>query len=210
MEQDRLQKSVYRVNVVEVDAAEKLGSHLGTLLGDAIKACPLLLCIGTDRSTGDSLGPLVGSMLADSGIELKGRLRILGTLDNPVHAGNLLRSLKEFSAFSGVTVALDACLGTMGQVGNVTVGRGPLKPGAGVRKILPEVGDYFITGTVNIGGFADYLVLQNTRLSLVMKMARVIATGIAICFGLHPFKGPLMEAFPLALPGFHQASSHLP
>jgi len=31
---------------------------------------------------------------------------------------------------------------------------------------------------LNISGFMDYLVLQNTRLSVVMKMAKFIANGI--------------------------------
>jgi hypothetical protein len=36
----------------------------------------------------------------------------------------------------------------------------------------------FITGIVNFGGFMDFLVLQNTRLNIVMKIADLIATGI--------------------------------
>ncbi|MFP3381143.1 DUF1256 domain-containing protein, partial [Bacillus sp. SIMBA_069] len=52
---------------------------------------------------------------------------------------------------------------------------GALKPGAGVGKELPPIGDASITGVVNVGGFMEYFVLQNTRLSLVMKMATQIA-----------------------------------
>lgn len=33
-------------------------------------------------------------------------------------------------------------------------------------------------GIVNVGGFMEYFVLQNTRLSLVMRMAHVIADGL--------------------------------
>jgi hypothetical protein len=32
---------------------------------------------------------------------------------------------------------------------------------------------------VNVGGFMEFLVLQNTRLSLVYRMARVAAEGIS-------------------------------
>ncbi|WP_276322275.1 DUF1256 domain-containing protein [Cohnella luojiensis] len=39
------------------------------------------LCIGTDRSTGDSLGPWVGTML-----EEKGFTRVIGTLREPCDA----------------------------------------------------------------------------------------------------------------------------
>ncbi|MNJ05080.1 hypothetical protein D3C73_1661750 [compost metagenome] len=37
-----------------------------------------------------------------------------------------------------------------------------------------------ITGIVNVGGFMEYFVLQNTRLSLVMDLAELIAKAIYI------------------------------
>jgi hypothetical protein len=36
----------------------------------------------------------------------------------------------------------------------------------------------YVTGIVNFGGLMDFLVLQNTRLSIVMKMADLVASGI--------------------------------
>ena len=35
-----------------------------------------------------------------------------------------------------------------------------------------------ITGIVNVSGFMEYFVLQNTRLHLIMEMAKTIAKGI--------------------------------
>lgn len=35
-----------------------------------------------------------------------------------------------------------------------------------------------MTGIVNVGGFMEYFVLQNTRLSLVMNMANVIGDAL--------------------------------
>lgn len=136
------------------------------------------LCIGTDRSTGDALGPLVGHALRG---RLRPTLRVVGWLEEPVHASNLSASLEAVqSAYpEAVVVAVDACLGRLETVGTITVGNGPLCPGAGVNKILPEVGAAYVTGTVNVGGFMEYFVLQNTRLSLVVRMAEVMADGIA-------------------------------
>jgi len=76
-------------------------------------------------------------------------------------------------------IAIDACLGRLESVGAIVMDRGPVKPGTGVNKTLPPVGDLHITGIVNIAGYMEYLVLQNTRLSLVFRMARVIAGSIA-------------------------------
>lgn len=137
----------------------------------------ILLCIGTDRSIGDALGPLIGSQLTESGTQ---PYHILGTLDNPVHASNLTETLKTIEANfrDPLVIAVDACLGRVESIGMLTVGKGSLKPGAGVNKSLPAVGQVYLTGVVNVGGFMEYFVLQNTRLSLVTRMARVAAVGI--------------------------------
>lgn len=141
----------------------------------------IVLCIGTDRSTGDALGPLTGSRLRS----LHLHPHVFGTLDDPVHATNLAEMLHyiQQSFTKPFVIAVDACLGRMENVGYVSLGRGPLKPGAAVNKELPPVGDAYITGIVNVGGFMEHLVLQSTRLNLVVKMADTIAHGLA--YSLH-------------------------
>lgn len=141
----------------------------------------VIVCIGTDRSTGDALGPLVGSNLAPLSSHL---FHVFGTLSEPVHASNLHQTLTflDIEFPRKFVIAVDACLGSLENVGKITVGRGPLRPGAGVNKNLPPVGDCFITGTVNVGGFMEYFVLQNTRLSFVMEMANVISDAIQEAF----------------------------
>ena len=47
----------------------------------------VVLCIGTDRSTGDSLGPLVGNKLK---FLIRNKVHIYGSLECPVHAKNLI------------------------------------------------------------------------------------------------------------------------
>jgi putative sporulation protein YyaC len=137
----------------------------------------VLLCVGTDRSTGDCLGPLVGSKIQAVSQDF---LYVYGTLDHPVHASNLREKLEEiYSRFRNpYIIAVDACLGNLESVGNISIGDGSLQPGAGVNKNLPAVGDVHITGIVNVGGFLEYLVLQNTRLNIVMKMADLIVEGL--------------------------------
>lgn len=171
----------FRCTVDEADAGQRLGHQLLRLLTPlAVPGHPLrLLCIGTDRSTGDSLGPLIGRALGR--LDLPG-VRVYGTLDEPVHASNLAATLEAIrqEGEPGVTVAIDACLGKLENVGSIAAGLGSLRPGAGVNKNLPEVGDVYITGTVNVGGFMEYFVLQNTRLSLVMRMAETIVEGLTL------------------------------
>ncbi len=137
----------------------------------------VILCIGTDRATGDSLGPLIGYKLKNISYP---NVFVYGTLDNPVHAKNLKETIDYIkqSHINPLIIAIDACLGKMEHIGYITMGEGAIKPGAGVQKNLPPVGDLFITGIVNFSGFMDMLVLQNTRLSIVMKMADIISLGI--------------------------------
>ncbi|WP_340371938.1 DUF1256 domain-containing protein [Peribacillus sp. FSL E2-0218] len=51
----------------------------------------VFLCIGSDRSTGDSFGPLVGTMLKEKQVPY----HVFGTLSEPVHALNLKNTLNE-------------------------------------------------------------------------------------------------------------------
>jgi putative sporulation protein YyaC len=137
----------------------------------------VILCIGTDRSTGDCLGPLIGSKLENANLPSCG---VYGTLDQPVHAVNLQETIEEiqFKYSNPFILAIDACLGRTESVGFISIKEGSLQPGTGVNKTLPAVGNLQIIGIVNVGGFMEYMVLQNTRLSLVMKMATIISDGI--------------------------------
>jgi len=174
------EKMVHHINDENLTykAANQLISYLMTL-NPQLNRSIVVVNIGTDRSTGDSLGPLVGSFLKEKQ-HLIPEVHLYGTLDNPVHATNIdkcIESIKNIHSNS-IIIAVDACLGQAKNVGNLSLGIGSIKPGTGVKKELPSVGDIYITGTVNVGGYLEYLVLQNTRLSLVMKLAKSISDTI--------------------------------
>jgi putative sporulation protein YyaC len=137
----------------------------------------VFLCIGTDRSTGDSLGPLIGDKLR---FLVRDRVYLYGNLEYPVHAKNLCETIKEINLqyINPYIVAIDACLGSLQNIGKVFVEKKPLTPGAAMNKDLPAVGDLSITGIVNISGTLEFMVLQNTRLYTVMSLADVISKGI--------------------------------
>jgi putative sporulation protein YyaC len=161
----------------EDQAADNLADGLFSLLPAMTSRPIVFVCIGTDRSTGDSLGPLVGTLLEEKALP---SFYIYGTLDNPIHAVNLEEKLKEINEkhVRPFIIGIDACLGRYKSVGFIEIGNGPVKPGAGVNKELPAVGHIHITGIVNVSGFMEFFVLQNTRLNIVLKMAKTIANGI--------------------------------
>ena len=137
----------------------------------------VFLCIGTDRSTGDSLGPLVGEKLK---FLTRDNIYFYGNLEEPVHAKNLSKTISFIYATheNPFVIAIDACLGSLENVGKVFIESKPLFPGSAMNKDLPKVGDLSITGIVNISGAFEFMVLQNTRLYTVMRLADVISNGI--------------------------------
>lgn len=165
-----------------------------------------IVCVGTDRSTGDAMGPITGSIMKSRVATVKD-CRVFGTLEYPVHGDNLDRIQSEIKD-DDFTVAVDAGLGEKSSVGALILKDEPLKPGSGVDKEIDPVGDVNIAGIVNVGGYMPYLVLQSTRLSFVQKMARTTAniimeslyprikspidptmTGPEVGFNIHPADG---------------------
>lgn len=169
--------SPLRVHMEEEDAVDLLSEQLQEMIVRHTRRDLVIVCIGTDRSTGDSLGPLIGTMLEQ---QLLRRFYVYGTLKNPVHAVNLTERIDDIRSSHprSFILAIDACLGRLTSVGKISLAEGPVQPGAAVQKKLPAIGDIHITGIVNIGGMMEYFVLQNTRLHTVMQMAETIAASI--------------------------------
>ncbi|MBO5198365.1 MAG: spore protease YyaC [Lachnospiraceae bacterium] len=186
---------VFYYNSADRHAAKAFGDKLLELIAkrrpDRSHAAGRLifLCIGSDRATGDCLGPIIGYKLSRR--KLSG-CSVYGTLESPVHAGNLAQTIEsiELCYENPFIIAIDASLGRSSHIGYFTLGSGPLKPGAGVDKELPSVGDLFITGIVNLSGCLDHMLLQTTRLHTVMRLADQICDGITGCIG------QLLEEWP--------------
>lgn len=139
----------------------------------------IFCCIGTDRSTGDSLGPLTGSRLTES---FTFPHTVIGTLEKPLHALNLVEHLDTIKKEQpeSFVVAIDACLGKGDSIGQLLFQEGSLEPGSAVGKDLPSVGDVSIKGIVNVGGFMEHAVLQSTRLHLPFEMSKILAQAIQL------------------------------
>ncbi|MCG1011699.1 spore protease YyaC [Tepidanaerobacter sp. GT38] len=166
-----------RVHIDSPVAYNMFCNYFVKTLADTYNEGPLvIMCIGTDRSTGDALGPLVGERLH----KVCKYAKVFGNLEEPVHAVNLEKVLDKVQSTykNPFIIAIDASLGRSENVGTIKIAPGALKPGAGVNKNLPPVGDFHVTGVVNVAGFMEYLVLQNTRLFTVMKMVDIISVGI--------------------------------
>lgn len=169
----------YTINPGDTGAFVTFVHNLSKLMQNLDLSYPplIVMCIGSDRSTGDALGPLVGSIITAS--KLKDVI-VYGTLEEPVHALNLEKTVGTITATykNAPILAVDSCLGAKKNVGCIQLGMGSLRPGAGVHKKLPAVGHIYVTGIVNMGGFMELMVLQSTRLGMVIPLANFVGRGI--------------------------------
>lgn len=136
----------------------------------------LFLCIGTDRSSGDAFGPLVGSKLKAAGFP-----QVIGTLDEPCDASNL-ESIAASLPVELIVVAFDACLGRPGSVGTFLSLRSPLIPAGSMKGSFAPIGDYSIAAVVNVNGPKPYQALQTAPLRLVLDMADRAASAAQEAF----------------------------
>ena len=188
--------TVYYYNPDDKQSSYEFGKQLFTLIQTHMcyHKTIVFLCIGSDRATGDCLGPIIGYKLSTQPYF---KHKVYGTLKNPVHAKNLSETIHQIydTYHNPCIIAIDASLGKSNHVGYITLGEGSLRPGAGVNKELPHVGDVFITGIVNFSGMLDQMLLQTTRLNVVMDLADFICLGINYC-NYHLDKVNAIEKIP--------------
>ena len=136
----------------------------------------ILLCIGTDKITGDCLGPLVGSKLKQRNFPYP----LYGTLEKPLHAGNLTEQLPKISTAhpNACVLAIDAAVGSKKHIGLISLSCQPLFPGKGVSRPLDPIGNISITGIINECSASSEMLLPYTSLYLVDKLAEYICKGI--------------------------------
>ena len=140
------------------------------------KFMPIIICVGSDLVLGDSLGPLVGTMLKKKNI----KTYIYGNLNFPITAKEVEYAktyLKQMHKDSFI-IAIDAAVGEEEDIGLIKVLNKGLKPGAGAGKNLGVLGDTSIIGIVTTKSNKNYNLLNLTRLNLVYRLAEKIADGI--------------------------------
>lgn len=129
----------------------------------------VLVCIGTDKCVGDSLGPLVGTDL-EKWIKRtkKQNVYIYGTLNNCVTALNLKQVLSDINLRhkNAFIIAIDACVHS--NVGEIKIKKGAINPGSGVGKELDKVGDLSILGCVTNN--SSILFANGIKLSLILEI----------------------------------------
>lgn len=150
-----------------------LTEHLRPVIARPI----LIVCLGTDRSTGDSFGPFTGSLLHS----LTSYPYIYGTLSHPIHRQNYFDKMTALHHRfpHGYIIAIDASLGKSDDIGHIRIREGSIRPAGAFSKELPPIGNLAVTGIVGASGIHDYQTLQSARLSLILSMASQLAETLS-------------------------------
>lgn len=141
-------------------------------------ASPVILCIGSDLSVGDSLGPVTGTKLKQ---QLAGlNCYVYGTLAKPItaHEVKYMNDFLRLTHPASPIIAIDAAVGNAGDIGLIRVAGRGLRPGSGANKRLTKVGDVSVMGIIAEQSVFNYSLFSATRLNVVYKMSEIIADGV--------------------------------
>ncbi|WP_077866764.1 spore protease YyaC [Clostridium saccharobutylicum] len=159
------------VHYKDINASHILGAKLKEIIHENDGQI-ILVCIGSDRVIYDSLGPLVGTLLLDIGIEVP----IFGPLNSPIHSENIKIEIEEIKEKfpNHKLVVIDGAFGEESDVGFIVVKRGSIKPGLGVDKNISAVGDYSIVPIIGNYEISKYISKLPIRLRNIFEIAVVI------------------------------------
>lgn len=160
----------YRMHYKENDKLYELVKCFKNIISDK---SIVIVCVGSDRSIGDCLAPMVGTILLENDFEFP----VYGTLHDPVHALNVKEKISKIKKEhnDSLIIGIDACLGDKEDVGIIRIRNSHLTPGSGKGAKLPKVGDVSIIGIVHDLKDKTPLGERGIRLSFVSDIARVIA-----------------------------------
>lgn len=167
----------YNFNFNNRCAVEGISCALSSLI--SVGRAPVIVCIGSDRISGDSLGPITGSMLKKK--LFLPQIFILGNLEKTVTAKevNYLNHFLRETFPHRLILCVDSAVGSFSDVGAIKISDAPISPGSGINKKLAKVGDVSIQGVVAEKGLLNAASLSEVRMNMVYKMSDIISDSIA-------------------------------
>ena len=149
----------------------------------------VVVCIGSDKVSGDMLGPLVGTSLRDKYRVTCPVYGVVGESVNGVNLETYLAMLRERHASDSV-IAVDAAVGKREDVGKIRLKRGGIRAGGALEKAFGQVGDVGIVGVVAEETEPEdvYAALLAVPFELVSELASRIANMIYTVLSLQEKK----------------------
>ena len=133
----------------------------------------VVLCIGTMRVTGDSVGPRVGDILKARGVNCF----VYGdsTTNINAHKLDVYRNLIDVCHKADIIIAVDAALGEKADVGRVKITNNGLFPGRALGRKGKSLGDIGVLAVVGEKGGDNYSRLAGGDEKFIEELARKTA-----------------------------------
>ena len=113
----------------------------------------LFVCIGNGKIIGDSLGPLIGTVLEKNKrlIQNNVKIDVIGTFENPILYYNVEEFIKNIDSqdYSEIVI-IDYALGSKENIGKVMITPAEILIGVGVNRGRMVKGDIILKGVVGI------------------------------------------------------------
>lgn len=137
----------------------------------------LFVCIGNGKIIGDSLGPLIGTVLEKNKrlIQNNVNIEVIGTFENPILYYNVEEFIKNIDSqdYSEIVI-IDSALGSKENIGKVMITPAEILIGVGVNRGRMVKGDIILKGVVgiNYNNISRNLIeLENVEAKQVEKIA---------------------------------------
>lgn len=141
----------------------------------------IILCIGTSKCIGDSLGPLVGENLYN---EInKSNIYIFGNLKNNITYQNIDIVLNKINKqiINSYFIVIDSALSDKENIGKVVISRNKMIIGSSLNKLNYEIGNLSIKGVVGENKnscIQNFNELNNVPINLIKKLSKQISNKI--------------------------------
>lgn len=137
---------------------------------------PVILCVGTTKVSGDSLGPKVGDKLIEHDVDAY----VYGKSSRPVNGINYPLFVDHIKTHhkGSVIIAVDTCVGKKEDLGKIKYTFKGLRAGSALNKSLEAFGDIGILGVVGESGKDNLSSLAAADSRLVGDTAERIAEKI--------------------------------
>lgn len=135
------------------------------------------ICVGTDRVSGDSIGPIVGSNLIkyieENNIK---NINVIGNLKDNFNNANISKLNNK-----DITIVIDSAISNTYDVGDIVIDEKNIK----IREALDDSKE--INSNINIkcivgrnfkDSAANFLMLQNVKLGIVLNIAEELSNNL--------------------------------
>ena len=144
-----------------------------------------LLCIGTSKVIGDSIGPLVGTHLKQT-LNTSRKIAILGDCENNIHYKNINEHINRINKNNNTShkktiIVIDSALSSKDNIGKIILQNKSLKFGEGIKKKSKNIGDISIKAVIEENTnnrLINFYKLKKASVENVRIMADIISEGI--------------------------------